>query len=84
MGVCLLAVLLAVLCGCEKHEHSYISETAVVPQCMDDGVMSYTCSCGDSYTEPITARGEHEWDEGTEAEPLLRTARPRLLLRRRG
>lgn len=71
MGVCLLAVLLAVLCGCEKHEHSYISETAVVPQCMDDGVMSYTCSCGDSYTEPIAARGEHEWDEGTQAEPVL-------------
>ncbi|MCD7927952.1 MAG: S-layer homology domain-containing protein, partial [Oscillospiraceae bacterium] len=27
--------------------------------------MTYTCSCGDSYTETIPATGEHTWDSGT-------------------
>ena len=37
----------------EQHEHSYTSEVTTQPTCTQEGVMTYTCTCGDSYTEAI-------------------------------
>ncbi|MCD8107638.1 MAG: InlB B-repeat-containing protein [Oscillospiraceae bacterium] len=52
-GVC-------IVCGAEEpqtHTHSYTSEVTTEATCTEDGVMTYTCSCGDSYTETIPATG---------------------------
>lgn len=41
----------------EAHEHSY-KETVTTPAtCTEDGVKTYTCECGDTYTEAIPATG---------------------------
>ena len=39
------------------HEHSYIAELTKAATCTEDGIMTYTCSCGDSYTETVKATG---------------------------
>ncbi len=39
------------------HEHSYNVKTTKEPTCTEDGIMTYACSCGDSYTEEIPALG---------------------------
>ena len=39
------------------HEHSYTAELTKAATCTEDGVMTYTCSCGDSYTETVNATG---------------------------
>ncbi len=43
------------------HEHVYVDEITKEPTCTEDGVTTYTCSCGDSYEEPITKLG-HNYD----------------------
>ncbi len=46
--------------------HSYVSEVTTAATCTEDGVKTYTCeTCGDTYTEAITATGHnHDEDEG--------------------
>ncbi len=39
------------------HTHSYSSEVTTAATCTEEGVMTYTCECGDSYTEVIPALG---------------------------
>lgn len=39
------------------HEHTYIEEITTETTCNTDGVKTFTCECGDSYTETITATG---------------------------
>lgn len=41
------------------HEHSYTSEITKAPTCTEDGVKTFTCSCGDSYTEPVASTGHN-------------------------
>ena len=40
-----------------KHTHSYTSKITKQPTCTTTGVKTFTCSCGDSYTEKIPATG---------------------------
>ena len=42
-----------------SHSHSYTAAVTTPATCGADGVMTYTCSCGATYTEPIPATGEH-------------------------
>ena len=35
------------------HEHTYMSQVTREPSCDHVGEMTYTCTCGDSYTEPV-------------------------------
>ncbi len=44
------------------HEHSYTSEITKAATCTEDGVMTFTCSCGDSYTEVVPKTG-HSWSD---------------------
>ena len=44
----------------EVHEHSYTPEVTQKPTCTEQGVITYSCSCGDSYTETADAEG-HSW-----------------------
>ena len=48
----------------QTHSHSYTSAVTKKPTCTENGIKTYTCSCGDSYTEKISATG-HKWDGGT-------------------
>ena len=42
------------------HNHSYTSKITTPATCTKTGVKTYTCSCGDSYTESIKATGHKE------------------------
>ena len=44
----------------EVHEHVYTSEITKEPTCTEAGEKTYSCSCGDTYTEDIPARGHQE------------------------
>ena len=46
--------------GTLEHTHSYTSKITTPATCTKTGVKTYTCSCGDSYTESIKATGHKE------------------------
>ena len=41
----------------EVHEHAYVEEVTTEASCETNGVKTFICECGDSYTEEITAVG---------------------------
>lgn len=47
------------------HKHDYAGTVTKEPCCGETGVKTFTCSCGDSYTESIPALG-HQWVAQTE------------------
>ena len=49
------------------HEHSYSEAVTQEATCTEAGVRTYTCSCGDSYTEAIPALG-HSYTEAVTKE----------------
>lgn len=52
----------AALAG-DSHIHSYTSKVTTAATCTTDGVRTYTCDCGESYTEVIHATG-HSYADG--------------------
>ena len=44
-----------------NHSHSYISEVITHATHLTEGVMTYTCICGDSYTEAIVKTEQHDY-----------------------
>ncbi len=60
-----------------EHEHKYTGSTTKMPTCTEEGVQTYVCACGDTYTEAIAALGHvwKDWEvvkEATETEDGLR------------
>lgn len=47
-------------CHYKTHSHNYTDEITTSPTCETDGEKTWTCSCGDFYTEKIFALG-HAW-----------------------
>ena len=45
------------------HTHSYVDEETKEATCTEAGLITYTCECGDSYTEDIAAKG-HSFTDG--------------------
>jgi cytoskeletal protein RodZ len=43
------------------HTHSYTSSVTTQPTCGQNGVLTYKCSCGDTYTESVAATGNHNY-----------------------
>ncbi len=43
----------------QEHQHSYTSSVTTPASCYDDGLKTFTCSCGKSYTEIIPATGHN-------------------------
>ncbi len=39
------------------HSHEYTGAVTTAATCINEGVMTYTCSCGDAYTEAIAKTG---------------------------
>lgn len=52
------------------HTHSYSSSVTTQPTCSKAGVRTYTCACGDSYTESIPATGNHKWEKQYKTEKV--------------
>ena len=50
-----------------EHTHSYTERTTLEATCTEAGLLTYTCKCGDSYTEEIDATG-HSYTENTTVE----------------
>ena len=50
------------------HVHAYESVITTPATCGAEGVITYTCACGDSYTEAIPATGEHIYDNDRDAD----------------
>lgn len=50
------------------HEHQYTETVTKEPTCTEEGEKTYTCDCGDSYTEKIPATG-HSYTETVTKEP---------------
>ena len=49
----------------DTHEHEFKSEVTTEATCTADGVMTYTCKCGESYTETVEALGHSYKSEVT-------------------
>ncbi len=50
-----------------RHVHSYVSDTTTAATCTEEGLMTFTCECGSSYTRTIDAAGHRT--EAVEAVP---------------
>ena len=51
-----------------EHEHNYVLTEEKEATCTEDGYKTYTCECGDSYTETVSATGHnYELTEEKEA-----------------
>lgn len=51
-----------------EHKHEYTANLTTNPTCTEEGVMTYTCSCGDSYTEAYP-KLEHQYESTVTKEP---------------
>lgn len=47
-----------------EHKHSYEETTTKEATCTESGEKTYTCECGDSYAEPIPAKGHNYGEDG--------------------
>lgn len=56
-----------------EHTHSYTSKVTKKATCTENGIKTYTCSCGDSYTEKIPATG-HTWSDWTVTKEATETS----------
>ncbi len=56
----------------EPHEHSYTETGRQEPTCTEDGYVVYTCSCGESYQEPLPALG-HDYQQTGHQDPTETT-----------
>ena len=57
----------------QAHKHSYTAKVTKAATCTAEGVKTYTCSCGDKYTEAI-AKIAHTKDSGTVTKAATCTA----------
>ena len=46
------------------HVHNYTQEITKEATCTEDGIITYTCECGDTYTETIPTSGHHDFVDG--------------------
>ena len=44
----------------DEHEHKYEVTVTKEPTCTEEGIKTYTCSCGKEYTEQIAEKGHQE------------------------
>ena len=54
------------------HEHKYSVKLTKDPTCYEEGTLTYTCVCGDTYEEPV-AQLEHQYTDTVTKEPTCTT-----------
>ncbi|MBR5517805.1 MAG: hypothetical protein IKV86_02125, partial [Clostridia bacterium] len=60
--------------GPAPHEHVWGEGVITTPATHTaEGVMTYTCTCGETKTEAIAKTPDHEWDEGVITTPATHT-----------
>ena len=64
--VCLTGTTLFTACK-DDHTHSYTQQTTTEATCTEKGVITYICSCSDTYTEEIPAIGHDEQSREAQA-----------------
>lgn len=47
----------------DYHKHDYVEDITKEPTCTEEGEKTYTCECGDSYTEKIPMTDHHYGDD---------------------
>ncbi|MCM1237342.1 MAG: hypothetical protein NC489_45330, partial [Ruminococcus flavefaciens] len=47
----------------DYHKHSYTEAITKQPTCTEKGIKTFTCKCGDTYTEEIPAKGHDYGDD---------------------
>ena len=57
----------------DVHNHDYKSGVTTAPTCTEAGVTTYTCDCGDTYTEEIAALG-HSFNSSVTTAPTCTEA----------
>lgn len=57
-----------------EHYHEYVGTVLQQPTHLSEGVIQYTCSCGDSYTEAIPALEGHTFDQQVVSDAYLASA----------
>ena len=57
----------------DTHTHSYTAEVTAEATCTAEGTKTFTCSCGDAYTEAIPA--QHSWGDW-QAETFAMVGKP--------
>lgn len=60
------------------HEHTY-TESVTAPTCTADGFTTYTCTCGDTYTDDTVAATGHSYTSAVATYPTVDTAGSRTL-----
>lgn len=66
--VSILMVVFFVACtGVDSHTHDYTAVVTSEATCTEAGVITYTCDCGDSYTEAVAPLGHNYTSEITKA-----------------
>ncbi|MBO4894856.1 MAG: leucine-rich repeat protein [Clostridia bacterium] len=55
-------------CTVTVHDHSYTASVERAATCSLEGIMRYTCSCGDTYTKPIN-KTAHKYTSKVTTEP---------------
>ncbi len=51
------------------HTHYYSSTITREATCGEEGIITYKCSCGDTYTESISKKSYHNWENATCSSP---------------
>ena len=55
--------------GGGEHKHNFTESVTKAPTCIEKGVKTYTCACGESYTEDIEATGHGKTEILNPVEP---------------
>ena len=58
----------------EQHVCSYTSKLTKAPTCTETGIRTYTCSCGNSYTETVSAKGHNYGEWIVTVEPTINSS----------
>ena len=58
--LCMVVSFCTLSSSANEHIHNYESSVVINATCNEPGELLYTCTCGDSYTESIPAKG-HNW-----------------------
>ncbi len=53
-----------------KHSHNY-TQAVTNPTCMEQGYTTYTCECGESYTDSYVEATGHDWQSATCGTPKI-------------
>ncbi len=68
----IIALISLSACGILKPKHTHVfTKNVTVPTCTDQGFTTYTCECGESYTDSYVEATGHDWQSATCGTPKI-------------